>query len=73
MDLLVSSSRCFVCFMGDHHNRERKDLRENLCLRLVLATLIRAADTWQSIGTTATEKAQLHFLCQKLKIKPAPE
>ena len=46
---------------------------EKSCLKLVHATLIRAADSWQRIGITATEKAQLHLLYQELKIEDATE
>ena len=37
------------------------------------ATLIRAADTWQRIGITATEHTQLNLLYQELNIAPANE
>jgi len=46
---------------------------EKSCLKLVHATLIRAADTWQRVGITATEKAQLNLLYQELKIEPNHE
>ena len=46
---------------------------EKSCLKLVHATLIRAADTWQRIGITATEHAQLTLLCQELSIAPTNE
>jgi len=46
---------------------------EKSCLKLVHATLIRAADNWQRIGITATEQAQLNLLYQELKISPANE
>ncbi len=46
---------------------------EKSCLKLVHAPLIRAAGTWQRIGITATERAQLDLLYQELKIEPATE
>ena len=46
---------------------------EKSCLKLVHATLIRAAGIWQRIGITATERAQLDLLYQELKIEPATE
>ena len=46
---------------------------EKSCLKLVHATLIRAAGTWQRIGITATERAQLDLLFQELKIEPATQ
>ena len=46
---------------------------EKSCLKLVHATLIRAADTWQRIGITATEHTQLNLLYQELNIAPANE
>ncbi len=46
---------------------------EKSCLKLVHATLIRAAGTWQRIGITATERAQLDLLYQELKIEPATQ
>ena len=39
-------------------------------LKLVHATLIRAADNWQRVGITATERAQLNLLYQELEIQP---
>ena len=35
---------------------------EKSCLKLVHATLTRAAATWQRIGITATERAQLDLI-----------
>ena len=46
---------------------------EKSCLKLVHATLIRAADNWQRVGITATERAQLKLLYQELEIQPVNE
>ena len=42
-------------------------------LKLVHATLIRAADNGQRVGITATERAQLNLLYQELEIQPVKE
>ncbi len=46
---------------------------EKSCLKLVHATLIRAAVRWQRISITPLEYEQLKLLYQKLKITPAKE
>ena len=43
------------------------------CLKLVHATLIRAANNGQRVGITATERAQLNLLYQELEIQPVNE
>ena len=46
---------------------------EKSCLKLVHATLIRAAQGWQRVGITATERAQLNALYEALEITPSNE
>jgi putative transposase len=46
---------------------------EKSCLKLVHATLIRAATRWQRITITPLEYEQLKLLYQELKITPAKE
>ncbi len=46
---------------------------EKSCLKLVHATLIRAAIRWQRISITPLEYEQLRLLYQELKITPAKE
>ncbi len=46
---------------------------EKSCLKLVHATLIRAATRWQRVSITPLEYEQLKLLYQELKITPAKE
>jgi transposase-like protein len=46
---------------------------EKSCLKLVHATLIRAAIRWQHVSITPLEYERLKFLYQELKITPAKE
>jgi hypothetical protein len=44
---------------------------EQSCLKLVFATLIRAAERWQRIAITPLEHSQLQLLYQERGLVPA--